>query len=111
MALALVEAWSASAFFHKSKNWYSFRTAHPLDYQNLVHLASKAFTEGFYYKPRIDVELLAERSAGLIGLSGGIDGAVGHFLANGNEEKALKNAKTLEEIIALSLKEMDERYP
>ncbi|MFN0278141.1 MAG: FAD-dependent oxidoreductase [Pyrinomonadaceae bacterium] len=37
-ALRLVEAWSATAFFHKSKKWYSFRTAHPLDYQNLVHL-------------------------------------------------------------------------
>ncbi len=37
-ALHLVEAWSASAFFNKSKKWYSFRTPHPLDYQNLVHL-------------------------------------------------------------------------
>jgi NADPH-dependent glutamate synthase beta subunit-like oxidoreductase/NAD(P)H-flavin reductase len=37
-ALHLVEAWSAAAFFNKSKKWYSFRTAHPLDYQNLVHL-------------------------------------------------------------------------
>ena len=68
-------------------------------YQNLVHLASKAFTEGFYYKPRIDIDLLSERSAGLIGLSAGIDGAVGHFLANGNEDKALSNARTLEEIL------------
>ena len=68
-------------------------------YQNLVHLASKAFTEGFYYKPRIDIELLAERSKGLIGLSGGLDGAVGHFLANGNQEKALANAKQVEDIL------------
>jgi NADPH-dependent glutamate synthase beta subunit-like oxidoreductase/NAD(P)H-flavin reductase len=37
-ALSLIEAWSATAFFNKSRNWYSFRTAHPLDYQNLVHL-------------------------------------------------------------------------
>ncbi len=37
-ALSLVEAWSASAFFNKSKKWYSFKSAHPLDYQNLVHL-------------------------------------------------------------------------
>ena len=37
-ALHLIEAWSAAAFFNKSKKWYSFRTAHPLDYQNLVHL-------------------------------------------------------------------------
>jgi NADPH-dependent glutamate synthase beta subunit-like oxidoreductase/NAD(P)H-flavin reductase len=37
-ALHLIEAWSAAAFFNKSKKWYSFRTPHPLDYQNLVHL-------------------------------------------------------------------------
>ena len=37
-ALHLIEAWSAAAFFNRSKKWYSFRTAHPLDYQNLVHL-------------------------------------------------------------------------
>ncbi len=37
-ALHLVEAWSASAFFNKSKKWYSFKTPHALDYQNLVHL-------------------------------------------------------------------------
>ncbi len=37
-ALHLVEAWSAAAFFKKLKKWYSFRTPHALDYQNLVHL-------------------------------------------------------------------------
>jgi DNA polymerase-3 subunit alpha len=66
-------------------------------YQNLVYLASKAFTEGFHYKPRIDTEILAERSRGLIGLSGGANGPVGHFLANGDGEKALANAKVIED--------------
>ncbi len=37
-ALRIVEAWSAAAFASKSKKWYSFKTPHPLDYQNLVHL-------------------------------------------------------------------------
>jgi NADPH-dependent glutamate synthase beta subunit-like oxidoreductase/NAD(P)H-flavin reductase len=37
-ALSLIEAWAATAFFNKSKHWYSFRTPHALDYQNLVHL-------------------------------------------------------------------------
>ncbi|CAN5451861.1 FAD-dependent oxidoreductase [soil metagenome] len=36
--LKLLEAWSAVAFFKKEKNWYSFKTPHALDYQNLVHL-------------------------------------------------------------------------
>ncbi|MFN0277761.1 MAG: DNA polymerase III subunit alpha [Pyrinomonadaceae bacterium] len=67
-------------------------------YQNLVQLASKAYTEGFYYKPRIDIELLSQKSSGLIALSAGIDGAVGHFLSSGNKEKALENSKTLEDI-------------
>ncbi|MEO6483963.1 MAG: DNA polymerase III subunit alpha [Pyrinomonadaceae bacterium] len=68
-------------------------------YQNLIHLSSKAFTEGFFHKPRIDMDLLAERSSGLIGLSAGVDGAVGHSLTNGNEEKALSNAKRFEDIL------------
>ena len=64
-------------------------------YQNLVYLASKAFTEGFYYKPRIDLQLLAERSKGLIALSGGALGPIGHFLASGDPHRAIENAKTL----------------
>ncbi len=39
-------------------------------YRNLVHLVSKAYLEGFYYKPRIDMDLLRERSEGLIATSG-----------------------------------------
>ncbi len=35
-------------------------------YQNLMKLASKAYLDGFYYKPRMDVELLAEHSEGII---------------------------------------------
>lgn len=37
-ALGLIEAWSATAFFKKTKKWHSFKTPHALDYQNLVHL-------------------------------------------------------------------------
>ncbi len=68
-------------------------------YRNLVSLSSKAFTEGFYYKPRIDLELLSEHSRGLVGLSGGVNGPVGHFLAMGNTERAMAQAKTLEDIL------------
>ncbi|MGB2750915.1 MAG: DNA polymerase III subunit alpha [Pyrinomonadaceae bacterium] len=68
-------------------------------YKNLVHLASKAYTDGFYYKPRIDIELLAERSAGLIGLSGGMHGPIGHFLYNDDQKRALANAKAIEDVL------------
>ncbi|MEP7147472.1 MAG: FAD-dependent oxidoreductase [Acidobacteriota bacterium] len=37
-ALRLIEAWSAAEFFKKEKRWKAFKTPHPLDYQNLVHL-------------------------------------------------------------------------
>ncbi|MFN0138541.1 MAG: DNA polymerase III subunit alpha [Pyrinomonadaceae bacterium] len=67
-------------------------------YHNLAYLASMAFTEGFYYKPRIDLDLLAERSKGLIALSAGRLGTVGHFLANDDQKRALVNAQALADI-------------
>jgi DNA polymerase-3 subunit alpha len=67
-------------------------------YKNLVHLASMAFTEGFHHKPRIDLELLADHSAGLIALSSGLRGSVGHFLKEGKEERACTEAGKLSDI-------------
>ena len=50
-------------------------------YQNLARLISKAHLEGFYYRPRIDKDLLAQHAAGLIGLTGCLKGEVnGHIL-------------------------------
>jgi len=67
-------------------------------YKNLVYLASKAFTDGFHHKPRIDLELLADRSSGLIALSSGLRGSVGHFLRDGKEDRARSEAGRLEDI-------------
>ena len=67
-------------------------------YENLTQLSSRAFTEGFHYKPRIDLELLAEYNEGLIALSGGAAGPVGHFLANGDTERAQEKLSLLEDI-------------
>lgn len=67
-------------------------------YQNLVYLASKAFTEGFHHKPRIDLEILAEKSKGLIALSSGFNGSIWHFLRQNNSEKAFENARLFDEI-------------
>jgi DNA polymerase-3 subunit alpha len=53
-------------------------------YHNLTTLISKAHLEGFYYKPRIDKELLAQHSEGLIGLSACLHGEVTSHLVNGN---------------------------
>ncbi|MDK1096106.1 MAG: DNA polymerase III subunit alpha [Actinomycetota bacterium] len=49
-------------------------------YRNLMKLASKAYTEGYYYKPRIDSELLAEHQEGLIGTTGCLGGHVPQLL-------------------------------
>jgi len=67
-------------------------------YFNLVYLASKAYTDGLYHKPRIDLEILAAKSKGLIGLSSGFHGVICHHLKNENLEKALENAKLMEDI-------------
>jgi len=50
-------------------------------YHNLIKLASRAFLEGFYYKPRMDVELLAEYHQGLVGTTGCLGGHVPQLLA------------------------------
>ncbi|MFN2531467.1 MAG: DNA polymerase III subunit alpha [Pyrinomonadaceae bacterium] len=68
-------------------------------YQNLVRLTSKAYTEGFYYKPRIDKELLAEHSKGLIGLSACLSGVPSAMLAQERFDDAAAAAIEFEEIL------------
>ena len=68
-------------------------------YANLVKLVSKAHLEGFYYKPRIDHELLAEHAAGLIGLSGCIGGEIPQRLLAGDREGALAIATEYSQIL------------
>src|SRR3954452_1148668 len=53
-------------------------------FNNLIKLSSKAFLEGFYHKPRIDRELLAAHSEGLICLSGCVSGELSRALLAGN---------------------------
>lgn len=61
-------------------------------YQNLIDMVSKSFTEGFYSKPRIDMDLLASHSEGLIALSACLAGEIPQALLNGNYESAKKLA-------------------
>src|SRR5690242_17931304 len=68
-------------------------------YQNLVRLTSKAYTEGFYYKPRIDKDLLAEHSKGLIALSACMSGVPSAMLAQEKCDEAAKAAIEFEEIL------------
>ena len=57
-------------------------------YKNLSKLVSIGFTEGYYYKPRIDLEVLEKYHEGLVCLSGCLAGAVNQALMNGQTEKA-----------------------
>src|SRR6266403_5617915 len=68
-------------------------------YHNLVRLTSKAYTEGFYYKPRIDRELLAEHSKGLIALSACMSGVPSAMLARDRFDDAAASALEFQEIM------------
>ncbi len=57
-------------------------------YKNLCQLITQSYLEGFYYRPRIDKELLAQFSEGLIGFSGCLKGEVSYFLMEGMEDRA-----------------------
>ncbi|HRW58376.1 MAG TPA: DNA polymerase III subunit alpha [Chlamydiales bacterium] len=59
-------------------------------YQNLCKLSSAGFTDGFYYRPRIDKELLKEHCEGLICLSGPVSSLIGSAICDDDEEKLLE---------------------
>jgi len=67
-------------------------------YRNLVKLTTKAYLEGFYYKPRMDKELLRKHSKGLIGLSACIGGEVPQAILKGKPDEAEKLALEYQDI-------------
>ncbi|MEO0115572.1 MAG: DNA polymerase III subunit alpha [candidate division WOR-3 bacterium] len=86
-------------------------------YKNLIRLVSLGYLEGFYYRPRIDKNLLAQYHKGLIGLSGCLKGEIGYFLLKDDYEKAKRAALEYQsifgkddfylEVTRLNLKEND----
>ena len=67
-------------------------------YSNLMKIVSKGFVEGFYYKPRVDLELLEEYHEGIIALSACLAGEVARFLTRGMYEEAKKAALRYQDI-------------
>ncbi|MEO0091187.1 MAG: DNA polymerase III subunit alpha [candidate division WOR-3 bacterium] len=67
-------------------------------YQNLIKLVSIGYLEGFYYRPRIDKELLSQYAQGLIALSGCLRGEVSHYLLRDNYDKAREVVGVYQEI-------------
>ncbi|MEA1964558.1 MAG: DNA polymerase III subunit alpha [Candidatus Aerophobetes bacterium] len=57
-------------------------------YQNLMELVSSGFLEGFYYKPRVDKEILSQKKDGLIALSGCLKGEIPYLLERGEIDRA-----------------------
>jgi DNA polymerase III subunit alpha len=67
-------------------------------YQNLIKLVSKAYLEGFYYKPRMDKEILKEHHEGLIALSGCLSGEIPYLIGQKDMDGALAVAGEFQEI-------------
>lgn len=67
-------------------------------YQNLIQLVSLSFTEGFYYRPRVDKELLRRYSKGIVALSACLGGEIPSFVLRGQREEAEKAALELQSI-------------
>ncbi|MGH9729880.1 MAG: DNA polymerase III subunit alpha [Candidatus Acidiferrales bacterium] len=90
---------------HKNKGADAERSNHLVllcendeGYRNLIQLVSTGFLDGFYYKPRIDHELLAKHSGGLIALSACLRGEVTEHVLEQRHDQARKSAYRLQEI-------------
>ena len=70
-----------------------------IGYQNLIRLVSLGYTEGFYSKPRIDMDILREYREGIIALTGCIQGQVPQLISSDKREEGIKNFKTLMDIM------------
>ena len=68
-------------------------------YQNLLKLVSLGYTEGFYSRPRIDMEILREYRDGIIALTGCIQGQVPQLICSSRREEGIQHFKTLMEIM------------
>jgi len=67
-------------------------------YRNLLQLVSKAYLEGFYHRPRMDKQLLAEHAEGVLCLSGCLSSEIGVQLVAGQRDRARETAATYREI-------------
>ncbi|HXO28852.1 MAG TPA: DNA polymerase III subunit alpha, partial [Thermoanaerobaculia bacterium] len=72
--------------------------ANEAGYRNLIKLTSKAYLEGFYYKPRVDKELLRQHSEGIIALSACLKGEINERIVGRQEKEAEATAREFDEI-------------
>lgn len=86
--------------FDKNMGHLVLLAKNEVGYQNLIRMVSAGYTEGFYYKPRIDYELLSKHTEGVIALSACLAGDVQQAILNGNYEGAKATALKLKEMFA-----------
>jgi DNA polymerase-3 subunit alpha len=80
-------------------NHFTLLATSDAGYHNLVKLVSAGYLEGFYHRPRIDKDLLAKHSEGLIGLSGCLSGEIAQHVLAGAEDAALHSVGLFSEIL------------
>ncbi|PYS07581.1 MAG: DNA polymerase III subunit alpha, partial [Acidobacteria bacterium] len=85
-------------FAHNDYYHLILLAANRTGYQNLLKLASTAYLDGFYYKPRIDKEALREHHEGLIGLSGCLSGEVPFLIGRDRLADAIRTAAEYREL-------------
>lgn len=81
-------------------NHFTLLCKDEVGYKNLIKLASAAYLDGYYYKPRIDKDLLAQHAAGLIGLSGCLNGEINQHLLGDKEARAREAVAEFRDIFA-----------
>lgn len=84
----------------RRKNYYHLvlLAKNDIGYRNLIKLTTYGHTEGFYYKPRIDTDVLSEHSEGLVALSACAGGVVNAHILNGDHDTARKTAVFYKEL-------------
>jgi DNA polymerase-3 subunit alpha len=88
-----------SGSIQESNNHLVLLAENEAGYRNLIKLVSAAYVEGFYYRPRIDKDLLARHAEGLIGLSSCLKGEVPMHLRAEQEARAIEAAWTYRDIL------------
>ncbi len=83
----------------ESAHHFTLLSENETGYRNLVKLVTAAHLDGFHYAPRIDKEMLAARSEGLIGLSGCLAGEINNAIQANNIEKAKQSAADYRDIL------------
>jgi len=103
VAVSMESRWEKRPGIDGDERSVVFLATNETGYKNLLKILSKSYLEGFFEKPRADLELLREFSEGLIALTGSWDGFLGQEIIDGQNKKAEEKMKILQEIFGENL--------